>query len=82
MPVRRTLRRGLLVATGETLTVVPSSNDLDPQFSLDVTEDTLVVWIFDGGDPYKVLLDYTVLDEQTREVPFGHQRPTAPQAAS
>ncbi|MGI5170509.1 hypothetical protein ACQEU3_39790 [Spirillospora sp. CA-253888] len=62
---------------GESLVVVPSADDVAPQFSVHARTDRnhLTVWIYEAGDSGKVLTDFTVLDAKGRAVDCGYQRP-------
>ncbi|MFI6650460.1 hypothetical protein ACIBI8_22945 [Streptomyces sp. NPDC050529] len=58
---------------GDVFTVVPGEGAWDPQFTLIATTDHLVVWIFEGGDPDKVVVDYAIIDSNGIEVECGRQ---------
>ncbi|MFJ8980343.1 hypothetical protein [Streptomyces sp. NPDC102282] len=60
---------------GDEFTVVPADAVSDPQFTVVAVEHRLVVWIFEGGDPAKVIVDYTVIDSNGTELPEGYQWP-------
>lgn len=60
---------------GERLVVVPSADDVDPQFSVYAMPNHLTVWIYEAGDPFKVLTDFTVVDAKGLAVRCGYQRP-------
>ncbi|MFB8243280.1 hypothetical protein ACFC58_42775 [Kitasatospora purpeofusca] len=60
---------------GDEFTVVPAGDTSDPQFTVVAANDRLVVWIFEGGDPEKVVVDYTVIDSTGTELECGHQGP-------
>ncbi|MFF7177524.1 hypothetical protein [Streptomyces sp. NPDC008121] len=60
---------------GDEFTVVPADEVSDAQFTVDVVKHRLVVWIFEGGDPAKVIVDYTVTDSHGTELPEGYQWP-------
>lgn len=42
---------------GDEFTVVPADEVSDPQFTVVAVKHRLVVWIFEGGDPAKVIVD-------------------------
>ncbi|CAM5245199.1 hypothetical protein SMICM304S_00984 [Streptomyces microflavus] len=58
---------------GDEFTVVPADEVSDPQFTVVAVEHRLVVWIFEGGDPAKVIVDYTVIDSNGTELPDGYR---------
>ncbi|MFZ4296913.1 hypothetical protein ACOZE3_03180 [Streptomyces cinereoruber] len=58
---------------GDEFTVVPGADASDPQFTVVAATDRLVVWIYEGGDPDKVVVDYTVVDSSGTELECGHQ---------
>ncbi|MFB8139269.1 hypothetical protein [Streptomyces parvus] len=60
---------------GDEVTVVPADGTLDPQFSVVVVKHRLVVWIFEGGDPARVVVDYAVIDGNGTELSEGCQWP-------
>ncbi|MER8197692.1 hypothetical protein ACFRMO_33655 [Streptomyces anulatus] len=60
---------------GDEFTVVPADEVSDPQFTVVAVKHRLVVWIFEGGDPAKVIVDYTVIDSNGTELPDGYQWP-------
>ncbi|WAZ26221.1 hypothetical protein STRCI_007775 [Streptomyces cinnabarinus] len=62
---------------GDEFTVVPADGARDPQFTVVSTTDCLVVWIYEGGDPERVIVDYVVVDSGGAALECGHQRPVA-----
>ncbi|MEU5327756.1 hypothetical protein [Streptomyces parvus] len=58
---------------GDEFTVVPSDDVPDPQFTVMVVKHRLVVWIFEGGNPAKVVVDYTVIDGSGKRLTEGYQ---------
>ncbi|GGW75491.1 hypothetical protein [Streptomyces xantholiticus] len=62
---------------GEVFTVTPTVAGVDVQFSMAVAADHITVWLYEDADPYKVILDFEVLDEGGAALECGHQRPTA-----
>ncbi|MET8574113.1 hypothetical protein [Streptomyces sp. NPDC005012] len=60
---------------GDEFTVVPGDGVPDPRFTVVTVKHRLVVWTNEGGDPAKVITDYTVVDRDGTELPDGHQWP-------
>ncbi|MFI1094353.1 hypothetical protein [Streptomyces sp. NPDC020917] len=60
---------------GDEFTVVPAASVPDPQFTLVVIKHRLVVWIYEEGDPTRVITDYTVIDSNGTALPEGYQSP-------
>ncbi|WP_329547878.1 hypothetical protein OG548_31100 [Streptomyces sp. NBC_01356] len=61
----------------EAFTVVPMSVG-NVQFTVVVATSLITVWLYEDGDPHKVMLDYKVFDASGEELKCGHRRPTAP----
>ncbi|MET7616150.1 hypothetical protein [Streptomyces sp. NPDC005408] len=61
---------------GEGFTVAPAADGVDVQFSVVVAADHITVWLYEDGDPCKVILDDEVVDEGGTALECGHQRPT------
>ncbi|MFJ6886801.1 hypothetical protein ACIQRC_18470 [Streptomyces californicus] len=60
---------------GDEFTVLPGEGVPDPQFTVEMVKHRLIVWVFEGGDPAKVVVDCTVVDSGGNELPEGHQWP-------
>lgn len=60
---------------GDEFIVVPGDDAPDPQFTVVAATDRQVVWIFEGGDPEKVVVDYSVIDSNGTELECGYQWP-------
>jgi hypothetical protein len=60
---------------GDEFIVVPGEGPSDPQFTVVAATDRLVVWIFEGGDPEKVVVDCTVIDSDGTELECGYECP-------
>ncbi|MGW8984634.1 hypothetical protein ACWGQ9_18465 [Streptomyces parvus] len=60
---------------GDEVTVVPADGALGPRFSVVAVKYRLVVWIFEGGDPVRVIVGCTVVDGNGTELPEGYQWP-------
>ena len=63
---------------GETIIVTPAVDGIDVQFSVVVAADHITVWLYEDGDPYKVIVDYEVVDKGGTALECGHQRPADP----
>ncbi|MET4924298.1 hypothetical protein P3L51_18390 [Streptomyces sp. PSRA5] len=60
---------------GDEFTVVPADGVSDPRFEVVAVKHRLIVWIFEGGDPAKVIVDYTVIDSDGTVLPEDFQWP-------
>ncbi|MEY9969575.1 hypothetical protein ABIA33_007664 [Streptacidiphilus sp. MAP12-16] len=60
---------------GEVFTVGPIIEGIDVWFSTFVSRDCITVWLYEDGDPTKVVLDYAVVDAHGTRLDCGHQRP-------
>lgn len=58
---------------GNESAVVPAEDASDPQFTVVAAKGRLVVWIFEGGDPAKIIVDYTVIGSNGTELECGYQ---------
>ncbi|MBO2461263.1 hypothetical protein [Actinomadura violacea] len=67
---------------GESLAVMPSADDTDPQFAVYAQPNHLSVWIYESGDPTKVLMDFTVVNAKGTVVGCGYQRPAGATATA
>ncbi|WP_328912028.1 MULTISPECIES: hypothetical protein [unclassified Streptomyces] len=60
---------------GEVFTVVPDVDGIDVWFSTVVWREGITVWLYEEGDPAKVVLEYTVIDSNGTRLECGHQKP-------
>lgn len=60
---------------GEALTVGPEAEGIDVWFDTYASRDCITVWLYEDGDPTKVVLDYVVVDADGTRLDCGHQRP-------
>ncbi|MFD0732462.1 hypothetical protein [Planotetraspora mira] len=60
---------------GDKFTVVPAEDTSDPQFTVVAATDHMVVWIYESGDPEKVIVDYAIIDNNGTALECGHQQP-------
>ncbi|MFG3587356.1 hypothetical protein [Streptomyces sp. NPDC047990] len=63
---------------GEVFTVMSAVEGIDVWFSTQVSQDCIAVWIYEEGDPAKVVLDYQVVDADGTFLDCGHQTPSRP----
>ncbi|MEU2494626.1 hypothetical protein [Streptomyces sp. NPDC007883] len=63
---------------GEVFTVTPEVEGIDVWFSTAVCQEGITVWLYENGDPAKVVLEYTVTDADGKQLECGHQRPRKP----
>ncbi|MEV7682151.1 hypothetical protein AB0O64_26910 [Streptomyces sp. NPDC088341] len=63
---------------GEVFTVAPDVGGIDVRFSASVWPEGITVWLYENGDPHKVVLEYTVADADGTPLECGHQRPPKP----
>ncbi|MEV6677361.1 hypothetical protein AB0N09_10910 [Streptomyces erythrochromogenes] len=63
---------------GEGFTVAPEAEGIDVWFSTLVWEGGITVWLYEDGDPAKMVLEYTVTDANGTRLECGHQRPPKP----
>lgn len=61
--------------SGDSFTVVPPDDGSDAQFMVVHSADRVTVWIFEGGDHKKIIVDYTVIDSNGTELECAHQHP-------
>lgn len=54
---------------------VVSMSDANVQFSVVALPALIAVWLYGDGDPYRVIVDYEVLDANGEMLECGHQRP-------
>ncbi|MET7297815.1 hypothetical protein [Embleya sp. NPDC005575] len=60
---------------GEAFTVGPESDNVDVWFETFVSKDRITVWLYENGDPARIVLDYAVVDADGTRLECGHQRP-------
>ncbi|BAG17219.1 hypothetical protein SGR_390 [Streptomyces griseus subsp. griseus NBRC 13350] len=63
---------------GDVFTVAPEVEGIDVWFSTAVCPEGITVWLYEDGDPTKVVLKYTVSDADGTRLECGHQRPPKP----
>ncbi|WP_308315132.1 hypothetical protein [Streptomyces sp. C3-3] len=63
---------------GEVFTVAPEAEGIDVWFSTVVCQEGITVWLYEDGDPAKVVLEYSVTDANGTRLDCGHQRPPKP----
>ncbi|MFK0113849.1 hypothetical protein [Streptomyces sp. NPDC091217] len=66
------------LAPGEAFTVKPDGEGIDVWFSTYVSQDCIAVWLYEDGDPARVVLDHKVVDANGISLDCGHQRPRRP----
>ncbi|MFF3654661.1 hypothetical protein [Streptomyces olivochromogenes] len=59
---------------GEVVTVSPISDGTDVQFAVTVAAELMSVWLFENGDPNRVVSESQVLDTSGTPLECGHQR--------
>ncbi|MEU9709894.1 hypothetical protein AB0E21_15010 [Streptomyces sp. NPDC047967] len=59
---------------GEAVTVSPMSDRIDAQFAVSVAAELVSVWLYEDGDPNKVISDSQVIDASGIPLECGHQR--------
>ncbi|MFI6154437.1 hypothetical protein ACIBCA_17330 [Kitasatospora sp. NPDC051170] len=59
----------------ETLVLRSEAKDADVWFETYVKDGCISVWLYENGDPYKVLTDYVVVDKDGTRLESGYQRP-------
>ncbi|MFD5897718.1 hypothetical protein [Streptomyces sp. NPDC060366] len=57
---------------GEAFVVAPEAAGIDVCFSIAVCQEGITVWLYEDGDPTKVVLEYG------ERLECGHQRPSKP----
>ncbi|MYT68161.1 MULTISPECIES: hypothetical protein [unclassified Streptomyces] len=60
---------------GEEFTVRPAADGADVWFGTSVAKGCVTVWLYEDGDPNKVVLDCAVVDASGTRLASGHQRP-------
>lgn len=60
---------------GEAVTIGPGTEGTDVWFDTYVSRDCITVWLYEDGDPHKVMLDHVVVDAHGNRLDSGHQRP-------
>ncbi|XQE89436.1 hypothetical protein ACN24M_33090 [Streptomyces microflavus] len=63
---------------GQVFTVAPEVEGIDGWFSTAVCQEGITVWLYEDGDPTKVVLEYTVSYADGTRLECGHQRPPKP----
>ncbi|MFD4246829.1 hypothetical protein ACFWP3_35360 [Streptomyces sp. NPDC058525] len=60
---------------GEVITVRSEAEGVDVWFHTGVSKGCVTVWLYEDGDPYKIVVDYAVVDASGTPLDSGHQRP-------
>ncbi|MFJ8658303.1 hypothetical protein [Streptomyces sp. NPDC093795] len=60
---------------GEAFTVHSAAEGIDVWFETRVSKGCVIVWLYEDGDPYKVVGEHRVVDENGTSLNSGHQRP-------
>ncbi|AZM88312.1 hypothetical protein [Streptomyces sp. W1SF4] len=63
---------------GEVFTVAPADEGIDVWFTTLVWEGGITVWLYEDGDPTRIVFECTVTDANGTVLECGHQRPPAP----
>ncbi|MGW6740815.1 hypothetical protein ACWGDX_08730 [Streptomyces sp. NPDC055025] len=63
---------------GEVFTVAPDAEGIDVWFSTSIWREGITVWLYEDGDPHKIVLEYAVADANGTRLECGHQRPPKP----
>ncbi|OKI98984.1 hypothetical protein AMK18_23925 [Streptomyces sp. CB01249] len=61
---------------GEVFTITPEAEGADVWSSTLVWEGGITVWLYENGDPTRIVLEYTVTDADGIQLECGHQRPS------
>ncbi|MFG2570286.1 hypothetical protein ACGFR6_33265 [Streptomyces sp. NPDC048567] len=59
---------------GEVFTITPEAEGVDVWFSTLVWEGGITVWLYEDGDPTRIVLEYVVTDADGIQLECGHQR--------
>ncbi|MFJ9692267.1 hypothetical protein [Kitasatospora sp. NPDC101183] len=59
----------------EALVLRSEAKGVDVWFDTYVRDGCITVWLYEDGDPFKVLMDYVVVDKDGTELESGYQRP-------
>lgn len=59
---------------GEAVTVSPVSDGINVQFAVTVAAELVSVWLYEDGDPYRVVSESQVIDASGTPLKCGHQR--------
>lgn len=60
---------------GERLVVRSEAEGIDVWFDTYVSKGCVTVWLYEDGDPHRIVLDYAVLDASGVRLDSGYQRP-------
>lgn len=60
---------------GESFTVRSEAEGADVWFETSVAKGCVTVWLYEDGDPHKVVVDCAVLDASGTRLDSGYQRP-------
>ncbi|MFD9407079.1 hypothetical protein ACFWBN_08655 [Streptomyces sp. NPDC059989] len=60
---------------GEALTVRSEAEGVDVWFDTHVSKGCVTVWLYEDGDPFKIVGDYAVVDASGIQLDSGYQRP-------
>lgn len=60
---------------GEAFTVLSEAEGVDVWFDTYVSKGCVTVWLYEEGDPYKIVVDCAVVDASGTRLDSGHQRP-------
>lgn len=59
---------------GEAVTVSSVGDGINVQFAVTVAAELLSVWLYEDGDPNRVVLEFQVIDASGTPLKCGHQR--------
>lgn len=60
---------------GEVFTVAPAAKGIDVWFHTVLWRDGITVWLYEDGEPEKMILEAVVTDADGTRLECGHQRP-------
>ncbi|MER5653817.1 hypothetical protein ABT076_12470 [Streptomyces sp. NPDC002131] len=63
------------IKPGEALTVRAEVEEIYVWFDTFISKGCVTVWLYEDGDPHKIVGDYAVLDASGNRLESGHQRP-------
>ncbi|WP_175647504.1 hypothetical protein [Streptomyces cyaneochromogenes] len=59
---------------GEAVTVSPVSDGTNVQFAVTIAAELMSVWLYESGDPNRVVSESQVIDASGTRLQCGHQR--------
>ncbi|MFE9443046.1 hypothetical protein ACFYO2_29575 [Streptomyces sp. NPDC006602] len=59
---------------GEAVTVSPINDGINVEFTVTVAPELVSVWLYEDGDPHKVVSESQVIDASGAPLKCGHQR--------